>query len=208
MRFQRSEIAADDQHSNLGLAIPQQARDLRNRVPLGIEVLRLVAPSLHVGFRLIAEVLSKQVPADASFGSERNAEEPREVRIVSVVPIHWDRAALLRRPAVDPVRDPPVPRQRRSRPTWLDAYHRRPQRRTSRTFRRHRDLTNRGIPSWSAAQVCEYGRHPTVAARIQVELGEDASDVLAHGGFADEKPLRDRAVRQALSHQAEHLVLT
>jgi hypothetical protein len=44
MRFQRSEIAADDQHSNLGFDIPQQARDLRNRVPLGIEVLRLVAP--------------------------------------------------------------------------------------------------------------------------------------------------------------------
>jgi hypothetical protein len=108
----------------------------------------------------------------------------------------------------DPVRDAPVPRQRRSRPTWLDAYHRRPQWRTSRTFRHHRDLTNRGIPSWSAAQVCEYGRHPTVAARIKVELGEDASDVLAYGGFADEKPLRDRAVRQALSHQAEHLVLT
>ncbi len=55
MRFQRSEIAADDQHSNLGLAIPQQARELRNRAPLGIEVLRLVAPSLRVGFRLIAE---------------------------------------------------------------------------------------------------------------------------------------------------------
>ncbi len=28
--------------------------------------------------------------------------------------------------AVDPVRNPPVPRQRRSRRTWLDAYHRLP----------------------------------------------------------------------------------
>jgi hypothetical protein len=52
---------------------------------------------LRVWFRLTVEVLPKQVPADASFGFDLNAAEQAAVRIFSAVPIHWDRAALLRR---------------------------------------------------------------------------------------------------------------
>jgi hypothetical protein len=51
---------------------------------------------VRVWVRLIVEVLQKRAPADASFGSDRNAVEQAGLRIFSVAPIHWDRAGRRR----------------------------------------------------------------------------------------------------------------
>jgi hypothetical protein len=73
------------------------------------------ASSLRAWFRLIVEVLPKHVPAAASFGLDLNVVGQVGVRIFSVVPIHWDQAALLWRDAMNGDR----PRRLASRPARL-----------------------------------------------------------------------------------------
>lgn len=46
-----------------------------------------------------------------------------------------------------------------------------------------------------------------VACRRQVELREDAPNVLLDRAFSDEEAMRDTAVGSAFGHQREHLPL-
>jgi hypothetical protein len=49
----------------------------------------------------------------------------------------------------------------------------------------------------SAAQVGEHRRDPAVRSRVEVQLGEDVADVLAHRRFAYDEYAGDRAVGPA-----------
>src|SRR5215472_12624512 len=64
-------------------------------------------------------------------------------------------------------------------------------------------------PIWLAIEVCEDGENPAVVVvrQREVELGEDAGAVLAHGFLRDEQPLCDGAVGPALRHQFKNLAL-
>src|SRR3954452_421800 len=61
----------------------------------------------------------------------------------------------------------------------------------------------------SCLQVMENGEHaPVVGVRgHEVELAEDAADVLLHGTFGDHHGCGDAGVGTALRHQPEHLSL-
>src|SRR5699024_6467254 len=67
----------------------------------------------------------------------------------------------------------------------------------------------RARPLPSAPQKCQHRRHATVHARVlaEAELREQALRVLLHRAAADEQPLRDPGVGQALTHQLQHLPL-
>src|SRR5699024_750641 len=70
-----------------------------------------------------------------------------------------------------------------------------------------RSARARALPS--APQKCQHRRHAAVHARVlaEAELREQALRVLLHRAAADEQPLRDPGVGQALAHQLQHLAL-
>ena len=73
----------------------------------------------------------------------------------------------------------------------------------------YRDLQDRPADARSQTEVGQHRLHPPVDLQVdrQVELGEDAVDVLGHGLLGDVEGGRDRGVRPALGHQRQHLPL-